>query len=56
MNLVLLLVSLAAFTAWATWLVALVRRDGLGHREPPRSHHDWAQEPAPAPRAPARTR
>lgn len=43
LTLTLLLLPLAAA------LVALavtVRRDGLGHRPPPRSHHAWDDRPA----------
>ena len=49
MNLVLLLMALVAFAAWIAWLVVLVRRDGLGDREPPRSHPAWDDAGTPAP-------
>ncbi|MBO3084144.1 hypothetical protein [Cellulomonas fengjieae] len=32
-------VSLLAALLWA------VRRDGLGHRQPPASHYDWFEVP-----------
>ncbi|MFC8600100.1 hypothetical protein [Isoptericola sp. NPDC057191] len=37
---ILFLVALLVAT-YAARLVRTVRRDGLGTRRPPRSHHDW---------------
>jgi hypothetical protein len=38
----LVLLALLALTVWwAVRLVLTVRRDGLGTRRPPASHHDW---------------
>ncbi|WP_177199704.1 hypothetical protein [Cellulomonas sp. KH9] len=44
----MLWISLTLLTAagWITWLVRVVRDDGLGHREPPRSHPHEAEVPA----------
>lgn len=45
-----LLLALALLTL-AVWLTTRlhdwVRRDGLGHRPPPRSHHDWTDDTDP---------
>jgi hypothetical protein len=40
-SLLLILIALTAW--WAVRLVLAVRRDGLGTRRPPASHHDWTE-------------
>lgn len=40
MDIVWIILGLLALTTWIAWLVRVVREDGLGHREPPRSHHE----------------
>jgi hypothetical protein len=39
----LLLILIALIAWWAVRLVLTVRRDGLGTRRPPASHHDWTE-------------
>ncbi len=38
MDLLWLVLTLLLAALWVAWLVRVVRRDGLGHREPPPSH------------------
>ena len=41
-----LLILLAVLIIWTLIRLALtVRRDGLGERRPPASHHDWTEGP-----------
>lgn len=40
MDIFWLILTLLALSAWLGWLAHVVREDGLGHREPPRSHPD----------------
>jgi hypothetical protein len=43
-----LLWLIGALIAWTLIRLALaVRRDGLGERRPPASHHDWTEPPRP---------
>ncbi|ADG74119.1 hypothetical protein Cfla_1217 [Cellulomonas flavigena DSM 20109] len=40
MDIFWLILTLLALSAWLGRLAHVVREDGLGHREPPRSHPD----------------
>lgn len=45
MALLLMTLALLTLTVWlATRLNDWLRKDGLGHRPPPRSHHDWTED------------
>jgi len=45
MTTLLILLALLTLTVWlATRLRDWLRQDGLGHRPPPRSHHDWTED------------
>ncbi len=54
MTIVWIALTLLLLAAWLGWLTALVRGDGLGHREPPRSHHAW-DDPVPREQTPPHT-
>ncbi|MFE6971807.1 hypothetical protein [Isoptericola sp. NPDC057653] len=41
MTTILLILALLLVATYGARLVRTVRRDGLGSRRPPRSHHDW---------------
>jgi len=41
MTALILVLAVLLLTAYALRLARTVRRDGLGTREPPRSHRDW---------------
>ncbi|MFE5310189.1 hypothetical protein [Isoptericola sp. NPDC056573] len=47
MTALILVLAALLLAAYAARLVRTVRRDGLGTRRPPRSHHDWWED-APA--------
>lgn len=38
MSILWIVLALPALAVWLGWLARVVREDGLGHREPPRSH------------------
>ncbi len=45
MTALILTLALITLTAWlGARLYDWIRTDGLGHREPPRSHHDWTED------------
>ena len=46
MDILWLVLALLAATLWVAWLTRVVRQDGLGDREPPRSHPHEDQPPA----------
>ncbi|NYD87746.1 hypothetical protein [Cellulomonas oligotrophica] len=46
MTLLPLVLLLLPLLAVLVALALVVRRDGLGHRPPPRSHHAWDDRPA----------
>ncbi|MEZ0447847.1 hypothetical protein [Cellulomonas sp. ICMP 17802] len=37
------LIAVVVLGSLVVALARLVRRDGLGHRPPPASHHDWSE-------------
>ncbi len=44
----LLALALLTLTVWlGARLADWIRRDGLGHRSPPASHHDWTERTDP---------
>ena len=46
MDLLLLLLTALLLATWVVMLGRTVRRDGLGTRQPPRSHPAWWDEPS----------